>query len=624
MIGLDKEQQLREYYQSELSYLRKSGVEFARQHPGIAGRLELGTDIVPDPFTERLIESFAWLTGRIRHSIHARIPQLSTTLLGAIYPNFTAPVPSLSMAQFYPDVQRQELADGVTVPAETSLECSSHETSGSDNVTLKWRTAWSVTLYPVHIARADFLPAGRYGFTGAARHAVSVLRLRLVSETVPLEKCNIKNLRIFLNSNRFETFALYEKLLLHRLDTGLFNPDSVQEKAEPVLLGKEAVRPAGLTAEELVLPKTDFAMPSYQLLQEYFSFPERFLFLELAIDLKKHLAALTKDAPLRQLDLLIPLDMEPRGLNVSPEMFRLYVTPVVNLFEKISEPVLWDDMQSEYRLLPDAKRYKSTEIHSVKTVSMIDPENGNTLPVKPFFSAEFSETENPVNTANLPESYWIMERTPSAAGIPGTDVWLRFVDSKFKTNRLQSRTVFARILCTNRSFASEAQAGTVLQSETEIPCRTITLLTKPTETQTPPMDGESLWMLISHLSLNYLSLEGEDGAAVLREILRLYIPRENSTAQRLLSGLRNLRTESIVRRMGHVPWRGFVRGLGIELTLDETYFTGNSAYLFAEVMNEFFRLYAGINTLTELTWRSTIGDEIRKQWQPKFGLRTKL
>ncbi|MDR1142553.1 MAG: type VI secretion system baseplate subunit TssF, partial [Planctomycetaceae bacterium] len=207
MIGQDKEQQLREYYQSELSYLRKSGVEFARQHPGIAGRLELGTDIVPDPFTERLIESFAWLTGRIRHSIHARIPELSATLLGAIYPNFTAPVPSLSMAQFHPNVQRPELAEGVTILPETPLECSSLETSGSDTVTLKWRTAWSVTLYPVHITHVNVEPAERYGFTGAARQAASVLRLRLVSETVPLEKCNIQNLRIFLNGNRFETFA---------------------------------------------------------------------------------------------------------------------------------------------------------------------------------------------------------------------------------------------------------------------------------------------------------------------------------------------------------------------------------------------------------------------------------
>ncbi|MDR0611037.1 MAG: type VI secretion system baseplate subunit TssF [Planctomycetaceae bacterium] len=621
MIGQDNEQRLREYYQSELSYLRKSGIEFARQHPRIAGRLELGTDIVPDPFTERLIESFAWLTGRIRYSINARIPQLSTTLLGAIYPNFTAPVPSLSMAQFHPNVQRTELADGVMIPPETHLECSSLETSENDTIILKWQTAWSVTLYPVHITRADFQPAGRYGFTGAARHAASVLRLRLVSETVPLEQCNIKNLRIFLNGNRFETFALYEKLLLQRMDIGLFNPDSTQEKTEPVLLGKEAIRPVGLTADEFVLPQTQFAMPSYQLLQEYFSFPERFLFLELAIDLKKHLAALTQNTSLRQLDLLIPLEMEPRGLNVSPEMFNLYVTPIVNLFEKISEPIHLDDTQSEYRLLPDAKRNKSTEIHSIKTVSMIDPENGNTLPVEPFFSANFSEPENLTNQS--PQSYWMQERTPSA-GISGTDVWLRFVDSKFNTSRIQSRTVFARILCTNRSLASEAQIGTKLQSGIEIPCRTITLLTKPTESQTPPMDGESLWMLISHLSLNYLSLEGEDGADVLREILRLYIPRENSAAQRLLPGLQKMRTEPIIRRMGHVPWRGFVRGLGIELTLNDTCFTGNSAYLFAEVMNEFFRLYTEINTCTELTWRSTLSGEIRKRWQPEFGFRTKL
>ncbi len=618
----DNAHRLREYYQGELSYLRKAGVEFARQYPGIAGRLELGADVTPDPFTERLIESFAWLTGRIRHTIDSRIPQVSATLLGTLYPNFTAPVPSMSIAEFRPDMNRPELAGGITVAQGTSLECSGETSRGGDELTLKWRTAWPVTLYPIRLTCAEFRQGNSYVFSGEGRAALSVLRLQLESPTSSLEECDIRTVRIFLHGNRFDTFALYDKLLLHRLDVGLFNPDSeICNENAPVALGKNAIRPIGLSPEEFVLPQSLYALPAYQLVQEYFAFPERFLFLELTMNLMEHLQELTRNAPLRKLDLLIPLNWTPDGIDVAPEMFRLHTTPVVNLFPKISEPIDLDETRSEYRLLADARRNESTEIHTVESVSMIDPENGDTLPIEPFFSPIFSRTESKEKRS---KSYWITERTPSSAGVPGTDVWMRFVDAAFRPDRVESRTVFARILCTNRNRASEAPEGTLLRSDTELPCRLISLLVKPTAAQTPPMDGETLWMLISHLSLNHLSLEGNEGAAALRDILRLYVPRDNLAAQRQLQGLYGMQTTPIIRRMGKVPWRGFVQGIGIEMTLDETYFTGGSAYLFAEVMNQFFRLYVGINTPTELTWKNIIGNELRKQWKPNFGLRPKL
>ena len=616
----DNEQRLREYYQSELAYLRKSGVEFARKYPGIAGRLELTADITPDPFTERLIESFAWLTGRIRCSVDSRFPQLSTALLGSLYPNFTAPIPSLGIAEFQPDAKRAELAAGVTIPAETMLGCtaSNGPNRASDELSLQWKTAWPVTLYPIRVIKADFQPANQYDFFGPGRSALSVLRLRLVSDSVPLQECDLKTLRIFLKGDRLETYAVYEKILLHKLGVKLDNPDD--RKNSPVSLRNNAIRPAGLTPEELVLPQGQYAIPAYQLLQEYLAFPERFLFWDIDIDLQKHIAGLSKDCPLTRLDVLIPLEIDSQGLAVSTDMFRLHATPVVNLFPKISEPVDLNETKSEYRLLGDVRRNSSTEIHSIEAVSVIDPENGDTVSLEPFFtprSVEFDKN-------GYSKSYWIMERTPASGGLPGTDVWLRFVDSQFRTNRMESRTAFARLLCTNRHFAAEAPVGTLLESETEIPCLAVSLITKPTYARTPPIGGRSLWTLISHLSLNYLSLEGENGAAALREILRLYVPQENLAVKRQLQGLKNVEVKPIVRRMGNVPWRGFASGIGIDLTLDESYFEGGSAYLFAEVMNVFFRMYAGLNTPTELAWKNATNGERRKQWEPNFGIRPRI
>ncbi|MCL2004727.1 MAG: type VI secretion system baseplate subunit TssF [Planctomycetaceae bacterium] len=617
----DNEQLLREYYQSELAYLRKSGAEFAQKHPRIAAQLELTEDVSPDPFTERLIESFAWLAGRIRYSVDARLPQISTALLGALYPNFTAPIPSLGIVEFQPDAKRSELADGAIIPAGTMLGCNAFDESqhAGDELAIKWKTAWPVTIYPIRIVRADFQPANQYHFSGTGRSAISVLRLGLASDSVPLQNCNLKTLRIFLKGDRLETYKVYEKVLLHKLGIELDNPDDDWKKIA-IPLHSEALRPAGLLPEELVLPKGQHAIPAYQLLQEYLAFPERFLFWDIEINLQKHIAPLTQDCPLNRLDVLIPLAIDSQGLFISPDMFRLHATPALNLFAKISEPVDLNETKSEYRLLGDARRNASTEIHSIETVSVIDPERGDTVPLEPFFTPRNTEPEKPENA----KSYWVMERTPASGGIPGTDVWLRFVDSEFRVNRVKSRTAFARLLCTNRHFAAEAPAGIRLECETEIPCSAVFLIAKPTLSQTPAMGGRSLWMLISHLSLNYLSLEGENGAAALREILRLYVQPEDTAMQRQLQGLKDIHIKPIVRRMGNVPWRGFANGIGIELTLDESFFNGSSAYLFAEVMNTFFRMYADLNTPTEMTWKNTTSEEPYKLWKPNFGIRPKI
>ena len=57
---------LSEYYQYELSYLRSAGSDFARKYPKIARRLDLSHNESSDPQIERLIESFAFLSGKLQ------------------------------------------------------------------------------------------------------------------------------------------------------------------------------------------------------------------------------------------------------------------------------------------------------------------------------------------------------------------------------------------------------------------------------------------------------------------------------------------------------------------------------------------------------------------------------
>jgi type VI secretion system protein ImpG len=58
--------QLLQYYERELTYIRAMAAEFARTYPKIAGRLLIEPDRCEDPHTERLIEAFAFISGRIQ------------------------------------------------------------------------------------------------------------------------------------------------------------------------------------------------------------------------------------------------------------------------------------------------------------------------------------------------------------------------------------------------------------------------------------------------------------------------------------------------------------------------------------------------------------------------------
>ena len=602
MASHDQDSMARDYYQSELAYLRKAGVEFARQYPRIASRLELGPDITPDPFTERLIESFAWLTARIRRNIDAEIPQISATLLGMLYPNFTSPIPSMSIAEFPPDKDKGDLRAGYTLPSGTQLHCTAQE----GDITLRWNTAWPVTIHPVSIVEATFEPRSLYQFKDKASQASTVLRLRLRGQGIPLSACKLDRLRLFLHGDRFDTFPLYEALVSGVLDVCLRNPEDSPDKP-PISLGSKALQPVGFSPEELILPQGSYSHPAYQLIQEYFAFPEKFLFLDIA-DLEK------RQTSSKELDILIPLSQVPaRQSMITSAMFRTGAVPVVNLFKKISEPIRQDETQSEYRLIADARRNISTEIHSIESVSAVEPGKPETLRIEPYFAL----THHMVSDRT--RLFWLMRRDSASAGTPGTDVYLSFTDLDFNPMRAHARTIFARLLCTNRHLTSAVQAGTVLERDANMPVGDIRLLINPTQQRSPAMEGEVMWRLISHLSLNHLSLDGPQATNALREILRLYAADDDIPSQRQIQGVTGIQCRPVARRMGEKAWRGFVRGTLIELTLEENNFAGESGFMFASVLNSFFGLYANVNTFTQLSLKGVGPKGVRYQWPPITG-----
>ncbi len=178
----------------------------------------------------------------------------------------------------------------------------------------------------------------------------------------------------------------------------------------------------------------------------------------------------------------------------------------------------------------------------------------------------------------------------------------------------------AHTICTNRRLAEELPAGAILQIESAAPTARITALSKPTLQITPPLGGPALWRLISHLSLNHLSLSNDTTSLeALREILRLYSFTEPQATHQQVNGIRAMDCRYVMRRMGLDAWRGFVRGIEVTLTFDERMYVGSGAFMLAGVINRFLPLYVSINSFTQLKIKSVQREGIWKEWQPMAG-----
>src|SRR5260370_35156575 len=102
--------QFLDYYSRELTYIREMAGEFAAQHPKIARRLGMQGIEVADPYVERLIEAFCFMSARTQIKLDAEFPRFTQRLLEVVYPNYVAPTPSIAVAQLRPSLREGDFS----------------------------------------------------------------------------------------------------------------------------------------------------------------------------------------------------------------------------------------------------------------------------------------------------------------------------------------------------------------------------------------------------------------------------------------------------------------------------------------------------------------------------------
>ena len=452
--------------------------------------------------------------------------------------------------------------------------------------------------------------------------ASAVLRLNLFSTAGKLSQLDLSESRFFVNGLPATANSLYDMLVTDVSAVYLRPSPGSLSKARPVRLNeRRAIRQVGFRIADDVIPCPSQAHPAYRLIQEYFHFPEKFRFIDLR-GLDQRPKEEDKDKDYDSLEILIFFDRSPGRMGVTAKNLVLGCTPMVNLFSKMSEPVRVNHRSLEYRLVPDVRREFTTEIYSIESISASTNAAEKAVRYQPFYSYRHNWD------GGESRAFWISRRAPTGrADLPGTDLWLSFLNLDFKPDNPADEVIYAHTLCTNRELALQVREDAELQMETPTPAHTISCLVRPTAPAPPLIDGPTVWRLVSNLSLNNLSLDsGEDALSGLREVLRTYALAEGRSVQRQIDGLAAVKPRRVLRRFATRTsdngrrW-AFRTGTQVSLTFDESMYTGSSAIILASVLRHFLALHTSINSFVQVS-AHRVGDEkirVWKRWAPVSG-----
>jgi type VI secretion system protein ImpG len=378
------------------------------------------------------------------------------------------------------------------------------------------------------------------------------------------------------------------------------------------------------------LPSTHHTFEGYRLLQEYFAFPDRFLFFSLA-----GLREAFRSCAGEEIDLFVLLDRPQPALDsaIDARHFRLYCTPIINLFHKSLDRIHLNDFDTEFHVLPDRNRPMDFEVFAVERVAGIGGDDASSVEIKPFYASGHrghTGADACFYTIQRRQRLYSarQQQTGARTSYIGSECFISVVDSRAREKEHGFRQLDVRALCTNRDLPIQTTFGkgrTDLLLDGSAPVESIRCVSGPTFPRPSPAFGDTAWKLISHLSLNYLSLRdsGESGAELLRELLSLYADPNDASMARQIEGVRKIGYQPIVER---VPGRGpitYGRGLKISLDLDDAAFEGAGIVILGTVLERFFARYVSLNSFTRTELRSLDRGEI-KTWPIRLGTRPTL
>ncbi|WP_436882390.1 type VI secretion system baseplate subunit TssF [Enterobacter asburiae] len=574
-----KDSDLLRYYDSEMRYLKEAAHEFAEQFPALGHQLGMYRDSTKrDDDVERLFQGFAFIMAKMRQKTDDDIPELTEPLLSHLLPVVNRTLPSTAVVELEPIAPETHM-QAQTVPAGTGLlSLPVNARMDKEGIRCPYRTVNDLVVHPftlAHVTRHTPPEGGQ----------LLTLHFTVVPQKAP-RTLQLEDIPLYLSGDRVLQSQLYLTLtqqitqvrLRHAGDTTLrpfaatFTPR--WQDARHTALWPESDSPA-MCGE--IRP-----------LLEYFTAPARYFFLTLNCP---EAIQLPPDAGYAELVLTLS---EPLSFDIPlPEdALRMHCVPLINLFSVTGEPLQTEPPLLDYRLRPHRLSDGHTEIYSVDEVEQRDDENGTRDIYTPY--RHFRHRLGLLQDKKAwPDRYYHTRVWRGPGGMHETLLMLGGQGHE----QLPSVRLLLELTCTSGAFPRMALQHNVFDSlytvdDLTLRGKTRSIPEMPSYPPTVPLYQWHLMALLHPRALSQIICDAES----LQAALSLFDWTGDNDNPRRLSGIRDVsHTQGF-----NVPeqWHG----VHIRISLDETRFSSTGdAYLFCELLEQFFTQYASIARFTQLT-----------------------
>ncbi|WON77477.1 type VI secretion system baseplate subunit TssF [Serratia sp. UGAL515B_01] len=617
-----------DYYNKELTFMREMAREFADKHPKIAGRLGMRGIEVADPYVERLIESFCFMSARTQLKLDAEFPLFTHRLLDIVYPNYTAPTPSMGVIQLQPNLKEGNLTQGYRVPRHSAFFTA---IAPGEITRCEFRSGQDVQLWPLEITEArltsippDIPNLDRHRISQSRLKSALRIKLRLQGDLTFSQLEGLERLPIYIDGDERIVSHIFE--LIHASHVATIVRAGKGEKAKDTIIGDEPLSFEGLSPDQSLLPVAWNIFHGHNLVQEYFSCRQRFYFFTL-----NKLADGLKHNNTNEAEIIILLDRLDQSLagHVSASRFLLHCTPVINLFPRRMDKLEINRALNEFHVIPDRSRPLDFEIYSISKVFGQLAETSKEVVFNPLYQTRHSDNGNFGRYFSITRKHRqdnsSARKYDTRTAYTGTEVFVSLVDQQEAPYSDDIRYLSIDAMATNRDLPRliAASGNFSLTMPDSAPIHGARFVFQPSAPRPPFANGESAWRLIRQLSFNYLPLSDmthSKGGESLRNMLRLFVSSSDHDSNTQIDALVGCHSEPVIRRL---PGNGLLiygRGVRCTLTVDEDGFSGISPYLFGMIMENYFARHAAINVFTETELLSMQRGKVG-QWKARPGRR---
>ncbi|RKG49566.1 type VI secretion system baseplate subunit TssF [Acinetobacter cumulans] len=576
-------EELLPYYEKQLQEFAQQSRDFSNKYPKIAQRLSLNQEQIDDPHIERLIQAFSLVAARIDKKLDDSYEVFTRSIYEVMFPQYLKPFPASSVVSFEDINKIKTLTELHFIPRSTILKAKSVR-----GVQCEYATSYDTAIMPISLQNIHFKT-----HPTAQMHLNHNATLSFVFDIFNKSHRLLEQQHLPIYLDAISHFPL--QVLDHIFRKGThFSIKAGQESydiANPFSL-------MGFDEADGILPLDQHTHHAYRLLMEYFCFPEKFNFLKLNLNAISHLALEHSSFEL-QIHFKLNLNDQASIRNyseLSTANFKLFATPIINLFKKQAEPQKINHKRMDYPLVTDAHHPDYFQAYSILKMNMVREKSAQDEvmhPILPFFAMShyqhdqvkffYSLKTSGLNNKSQEMSYSIISKSLDPAST-------------------KSDFISTELLCTNRDLPYESynKDQNILTLNDSSLARRALMLKRPTQPFYFEQNKQEQWRIISQLSLNNMSLMKGDSVAHIKELLELYNLPKSKENQLIIDAIKEIDFSLAQKLVNSKPFPLFVRGVKVKISLDLEVFRGFSAYIFSQLLSHVFNLRVNLNSFVDV------------------------